>query len=196
MGMSAIRRRWNVADVRALASESRHWPRYELIGLELLVTPAPGSVHQIAVTELWSTLNAFLERQPLGIAMLSPADLELRPGTIVQPDLFVVPAGTRMAGKLLAWSDSKRLTLAVEVLSPTSARTDRVEKRDFYMDSAVDEYWIVDLEARVIERWTPGDTSPVIVRDTLEWDIGDTRCTIDVADFFRRVILKASLTPR
>jgi Uma2 family endonuclease len=196
MGMSAIRRRWNVADVRALASESRHWPRYELIGRELLVTPAPGSVHQIAVTEFWSTLNAFLERRPLGIVMLSPADLELRPGTIVQPDLFVVPADTGMAGQLLAWSDIKRLTLAVEVLSPSSARTDRVEKRDFYMDSAVDEYWIVDLEARVIERWTPGDTSPVIVRDTLVWDLGDARCTIDVADFFRRVILKASLTPR
>ena len=38
MVMPAIRRRWSVADVRALTDESRPWPRYELIDGELLVT--------------------------------------------------------------------------------------------------------------------------------------------------------------
>jgi len=33
--------------------------------------------------------------------------------------------------------------------------TDRVAKRDLYLESGVDEYWIVDLDAKLVERWTP-----------------------------------------
>lgn len=33
-------------------------------------------------------------------------------------------------------------------------RIDRVVKRDFYLDNGVSEYWIVDADARVIERVT------------------------------------------
>lgn len=51
MGMPAIHRHWTTADVRALMDESRHWPRYELVGGQLLVTPAPGMIHQVAVLE-------------------------------------------------------------------------------------------------------------------------------------------------
>jgi len=41
------------------------------------------------------------------------------------------------------------------VLSPTTARSDRVNKRALYRDERVDEYWIVDLDSRTIERSTP-----------------------------------------
>jgi Uma2 family endonuclease len=41
-------------------------------------------------------------------------------------------------------SGSPRL-LAVEVISPSSGRTDRVVKRDYYMNAGVPEYWVVDL---------------------------------------------------
>jgi hypothetical protein len=50
--MPAMRHRWTAADVRALISESpTHRPRYELIDRELIVTPAPAPIHQIAVAE-------------------------------------------------------------------------------------------------------------------------------------------------
>jgi Uma2 family endonuclease len=33
----------------------------------------------------------------------------------------------------------------------------------------VPEYWIVDLDARLVERWRPDDTRPEILTETLEW---------------------------
>jgi Uma2 family endonuclease len=167
--MPAIRRRWTTTEVRALMDESRAWPRYELLSEELLVTPAPGGSHQIAVLEIAMLLEDYLRHEPIGVVVTSPADLELLPGTITQPDVFVIPSDTRIAGDTLQWSDVRHLLLAVEVLSPSSVRIDRVEKRDFYMQAGVDEYWVVDLDANVVERWTPARETPEILRQQLEW---------------------------
>jgi Uma2 family endonuclease len=60
--MPAIHRHWTTTDVRALMDESRAWPRYELIAGGLLVTPAPGTPHQFAVTELLILLAAYVDR--------------------------------------------------------------------------------------------------------------------------------------
>ena len=197
MAMPAIRRRWTVADVRALAREDRAWPRYELIADELLVTPAPGSPHQIATTELWSLLDAYLEHEPVGLAVTSPSDLELRPGTITQPDVFVIPVETRTAGEALEWSDVKALLLAVEVLSASSLRTDRVKKRDFYLENGVEEYWIVDLDARVVERWRPDQETPELLRESLSWSPrARPPAVIDLLAYFERVDTKRRMLPR
>lgn len=89
-------------------------------------------------------------------------------GALVQPDLFVyrIPANgvVKRAGSVI-----RALRLAVEVLSPTTARYDRGLKRQFYLRSPTDEYWIVDLEARVVERWTNGDERPEVLTETLTW---------------------------
>ena len=56
-----------------------------------------------------------------------------------------------------------------EVLSPSTAKRDRGIKREFYQRVRVPEYWIVDLDARLIERWTPTDERPEILRGRLKW---------------------------
>ena len=197
MAMPALRRHWTTADVRALTREDRPWPRYELIDGELLVTPAPRSPHQQAAFELCVILDAYVTREGLGLAMLSPSDLELRPGTITQPDVFVIPAETTIAEDIIQWPDVKSLHLAIEVLSPSSLRTDRVTKRDFYLDAGVEEYWIVDMEARVIERWTPRQETPHLLRDRLEWaPRGRQPLIIDLPVFFSRVDEKLRAFPR
>ena len=38
-----------------------------------------------------------------------------------------------------------------EVLSPSTATRDRVEKRDLYAQHGIAHYWIVDVEARTLE---------------------------------------------
>jgi len=186
--MPAIRRRWTAADVRALTSEERAWPRYELIAGELVVIPAPRPAHQVAVAEIFRILSDYLEGEPVGVAFISPADLELVPETITQPDVFVVPADTRANGEHFEWPDVKRLLLAVEILSANSARTDRVVKRDFYCDAGVPDYWIVDLDARVVERWTPNRETPEIHRDRIVWSPGGgSPLVVDLPALFARL---------
>jgi Uma2 family endonuclease len=192
MAMPAIRRRWTTTEVRALnAAEPRHWPRYELIDGELLVTPAPSGPHQTAVDEIVFVLATYVRRDDQARTLTSPADLELQSGTITQPDAFVIPLGADPGEGApgWTWADLKRLYLAVEVISPSSIRTDRIVKRDLYMSSDVAEYWIVDLDARMIERWTPTRETPDVRRDTLEWlPPGATSpLTIDVPALFERI---------
>ena len=192
-----VTRRWTTADVRALTREDRAWPRYELIDDELLVTPAPRGPHQLVVAELVGLLYAYLEGAPAGFVLLSPSDLELRPGTITQPDVFVVPFGSEPNFGTSDWSDIKSLLLAIELLSPSSLRTDRVVKRDFYLANGVAEYWIVDLDARVIERWKPVQETPELHWLSIEWRPRDHEpFTIDLAAFFDRIEAKWSRRAR
>lgn len=188
--MPAIRRRWTTAEVRNLMDESRKWPRYELISGELIVTPAPGGAHQVAVIEIVRLLLPYLERQEIGIALTSPADLELQPETITQPDVFVMPRNPEPeADARPTLKDATSLLLAVEIISPSSIRTDRVDKRDFYMEAGVAEYWIVDLDAQIVERWFPTRQTPEVLRTSLEWlpPGAATPLTIDLTDLFDRI---------
>ena len=169
MGMPAIRRRWTPEDVRQLNVDTPSWPRYELIGGELLVTPSPGSPHQLAAGELYLALAPFVEAAEIGLTFFAPSDVVLREGTITQPDLYVIAAGPAAYEKRLVSPDAPTLLLVVEVISPSSVRIDRVVKRDFYMESGVAEYWVVDLDGRMIERWTPDRDTPVVERATLVW---------------------------
>jgi Uma2 family endonuclease len=78
----------------------------------------------------------------------------------------------------------------VEVASPSTARYDRGLKRRFYQRAGVPEYWIVDLDARIVERWRPGDARPEVLDGVLSWQPGPEApaLTIDLAAFFARVM--------
>jgi Uma2 family endonuclease len=170
MGMPAIQRHWTADQVAELQQESRHWPRYELIDGELIVTPAPDVEHQVAVKAFLLILDAYVDMHGLGTALTSPADIRLLPESVLQPDVFVVPPPTGPRGERKPqWSDVKSLVLAVEIISPSSVRTDRIQKREQYMKAGVPDYWIVDLDGRVVEQWSPQRPTPSISRETLEW---------------------------
>lgn len=187
MGMPArTSHHWAAADVRALIDESRAWPRYELLHGELLVTPAPEPRHQLIVGELFVLVHQYVQQERLGVALMSPADIELRPESIMQPDVFVVPNECIPADPPMRWSHVDRLLLAAEVLSPSTTRQDRIDKRDHYLAHGVDTYWIVDPDARVFERWTPAQERPDIVRDRLTWHPSGASLAfeLDVREFF------------
>lgn len=197
MVMPAITRRyWTARNVRALLDESRRWPRYELLDGELLVTPAPLVVHQEAAARLHVALHDYCEGERIGFVMESPADIELAPETIMQPDVFVFPAGLAELEKV-DWRSVRRLLLAVEVLSPSSLHQDRVLKREFYLDHGVEEYWIVDIDGRLFERWTPAAATPDIRRDVLAWQPAGAAhpFVLDVRSYFRSLRLLRGVQP-
>ena len=168
MGMATVSKHWTIDKVRALPDDRN---RYEIIDGELFVTPAPAVVHQRAVLQLALRLVPYLKAQGLGEPIIAPADVEIAPDTMVEPDIFVIPP---IAGALpRSWTDAERLLLVVEVLSPTSARADRVRKRALYARVRIPEYWIVDVDGRVVERWRP--------------DPGRAGLTIDLVEYFAEV---------
>ena len=75
------------------------------------------------------------------------------------------------------------------ILSPSTARADRHVKRRLYQRERVPEYWIVDVDARLIERWRPEDERPEILAEQLEWrpDPAHPPLTIDLPAYFRDV---------
>lgn len=193
MGMSAIRRHWTTEQVADLQQESRHWPRYELIDGELIVTPSPDVEHQVAVMELVLILHGYVDQHRLGTILTSPADIRLLSESILQPDIFVVPPATGPRGdRKPQWSDVKALVLAVEIISPSSVRTDRVQKRDLYMRGGVPDYWVVDLDGKVVEQWSPRRSTPVISVETLEWQPSGASepLTVDLVPLFQKITRK------
>lgn len=182
MGMPHAADRWTAEQVRALPDDGN---RYELIGGELVVTPAPGGGHQAALSALFERLAPFVRASVPGASLLwSPADLAFGEDEILQPDLFV--CRTRDGRRPRRWSDVISLLLVIEVISPRSARYDRTIKRVRYQRAGVPEYWIVDLDARLVDRWRPGDTRAEAVADTLIWqpDAVAGELTIDLPGLF------------
>lgn len=174
---------WTADMVRALPDDGN---RYEVVWGELLVTPAPRPWHQIVQGRLQFALQKHLEHHRSAYLLASPADISWGPDILVQPDLFVVPV---VELRTLEWDHIKGLLLAIEVLSPSTARYDRFTKRRLYQHVGIPQYWIVDPQDRTVEVWTPDVTTPIIERDRLVWTVpGDeTSLAIDLAELFRPV---------
>jgi Uma2 family endonuclease len=183
--MPMLKRHWTVEDLHDLPEDGN---RYEVIDGELFVTPAPSLRHQEAIAELHVILRDYLSLERVGHAFFAPVDVVFSSTRAVQPDVLVIPLiGGRRPER---FEDVGRLLLAIEVLSPSTARADRVAKRTLFRDEGVDEYWIVDLDARTIERSTPIDPRVEVLSERLEWlpEGAASPLGIDIVDYFARVL--------
>jgi Uma2 family endonuclease len=169
MFMAAIRKQhWTTEDVEVLVEKRAGYdPRYELVAGELLVTPAPSGRHQRIAFELAVLLREYVRRQNLGEVRLGPGEVELESETRFEPDIFVAPA---LNGRRAPASDPViRPILICEVLSPGSARHDRITKRRAFQRRCVPEYWVVDGNSEAIEVWRPGDERAMLIDGMLTW---------------------------
>ena len=157
-------RRWTADDVRALPEEPGK--RFECVDGELLVSPGPRLPHQSAQTLFTVALDHYCIGQRIGSVFNGPGEMELDPFTLVQPDVFVLPLvdGKRSQSQ----EETGHALLFVEILSPGTARFDRVIKRARYQRYGV-EYWIADLDARVVERWSAEVDRPEVIAGVLTW---------------------------
>lgn len=174
-------RRYTVDDVRHMPEDGN---RHEAIEGVLLVTPAPGLPHQDVLGALYRALWAYADRHELGRVYFAPTDVVLGPTTLVQPDLLFVRSEHR--GILAEREVTGAPDLVVEVVSRSSAATDRGRKRVLYQNVGVGEYWVVDRARRRVEVWRPGATAPEVAIATLRWqpDSGVLPLVIELEELF------------
>jgi len=183
MPVPIARSDWTVAEVNELPDDGN---RYEVLDGELLVSPAPTWLHQRAVRELVELLLPYVKTIGLEL-FFAPTAVTWGPRTELQPDVLAVP---RLEGRpAQRFVDVGVLSLAVEVLSPSTARQDRYKKRPEFQRRAVPEYWIVDPASRLVERWRPNDEEPEVLLDCLVWQPSAevAPLTINLSRYFRAI---------
>jgi Uma2 family endonuclease len=167
-------------DLRSFPEDGQ---RYELLEGVLLVTPAPGSAHQVVLGRLLVAVHSYLENAGRAYAV-SPGEIEIAPKTLLDPDLLVFPA-TYAPGT--AWRKISGWWLAAEVFSPSSRMYDRAYKRDAYLSLGVREVWLVDLDERAVFVSRRGEAERDVRHDReLRWTPEELRepLAIDLASLF------------
>lgn len=141
--------------------------RYETVYGELLVSPSPRPRHQIVGGRLFAAIFNYLAANPGPLVLYSPADLSFgRDDVLVQPDIFVLRPED---ASFTQWSAVGRLLLAIEILSPSTARQDRFTKRRLFQDVGADKYWVVDPEGCLVEVWSPEAPFPRVETERVSW---------------------------
>ncbi len=120
----------------------RTWPdgqRWELVkGEAFAMTPAPAPRHQRVLKRLCGLLDRYLAGKPCEV-LPSPIDVRLSNDDVVQPDLVVVCRPEQIKRTHIEGPP----TLAVEILSDSTALYDRTLKLRLYARSGVQEVWLV-----------------------------------------------------
>ncbi len=123
--------------------------RYEVHAGELSVTPTPSPRHQLCVANLFRVLDHHVRSNGLGVVLFAPLDVILSGTSVVQPDLVYL-ANDRM-GAISHRGIEGPPTVAIEILSPSTAGVDRLTKQELYASHSVPFVWLVDPDAQVVE---------------------------------------------
>jgi Uma2 family endonuclease len=110
--------------------------RYELDDGVLIVSPAPSSLHQLAVTRLATILSAAC---PSGLVVLAGVGVNITRFQHRVPDVAVVAADSFGT----VFQETPPL-LVVEVASPRTRLYDRNRKKDVYQSFGIGSYWIIE----------------------------------------------------
>ena len=129
--------------------------RYEILRGGLIMVPAPFTIHQRLLRNIEDILWNFVKEKKLGEVLVAPTDVVLSEDIVVQPDiLFISKEGLDIIKEAAIMGSPD---LIVEIISPSSASYDTVEKRDIYEEYGVKEYWLVFPQEKAIEVLTLED---------------------------------------
>ncbi|NKQ35668.1 MAG: Uma2 family endonuclease [Chloroflexi bacterium] len=155
---------WTYDDYLKLPDDGR---RYEIIEGELYVTNAPGLDHQFVVAELLRQMANYVVENQLGRVITAPFEVHLsetiRP---VQPDVLFIKK-ERWPGPGAKFFSGVP-DLIVEVLSPSTARRDRIIKFTAYEQAGVPEYWIANPRTHSVEVFTLSGAEYALVGEFIE----------------------------
>jgi len=123
--------------------------RYELFEGELIMTPSPMLLHQIASTNLIYKLKEHIIVHKSGVVIAAPFDVYFDDENVFQPDIIFISHQRRSI------VEEKRIKgapdLVVEILSPNTKDRDYGFKFKKYAEIGVKEYWIVDTDEKIIK---------------------------------------------
>src|SRR5258708_14880926 len=138
-------KRWTYEEYYKLDDDQR----YEIIDGNLLMAPAPDTSHQNWSRNLFRILDEYVRKHKLGEVFYAPLDVILDAGNVIEPDLVFV--STANAGLIQRRGVFGAPDLLIEIVSPSSVRRDRYDKKELYARFGVKEYWIGDPANRTLE---------------------------------------------
>lgn len=140
------RKKYTYEDYLQLPEDGK---RYELIHGELIMTPAPLTIHQKVSLKIVELLLDFLKEHKIGELLFALVDVVLSPENVVQPDILFV--GKERSQIITDKNIAGAPDLVIEILSPASGYYDLIDKKELYETFGVKEYWIVDPMKQWIE---------------------------------------------
>ena len=136
--------------------------RAELIDGEIYFKSSPSYLHQLVLVEVTFQLSSYIRAKRGACHVLAaPLDVQLDcdDDTIVQPDILVSCKKEQRE----EWGIYGAPDMVVEITSPSTRGLDIKKKLDKYREAGVREYWIIDLQKRVILTYFfEGDINPHI----------------------------------
>ena len=160
MRMATQVKQWTLEELHSLPDDGN---KYELVRGELFVTPPPNPDHESIIASLTHVLLPYVEANHLGMVYHARSVLRFH-GSEVEPDLMV----RERLRKDVDWNEQPIPILVVEVLSPSTRRRDREQKRSLYTDAGVAEYWLVDPERGTVTVVRSGEPERSAA-DVLNW---------------------------
>lgn len=145
MNTAAVEKRYTYKDYFLIDDEKR----YEVMKGELVMVPAPFTIHQRAEENLGFFISKYVREKNLGKVFYAPTDVVLAEDVVVQPDILFISKERLDIIKEAAVMGSP--DLVVEIVSPSSASYDTIDKRNIYEQYGVKEYWLVFPQEKVIE---------------------------------------------
>jgi Uma2 family endonuclease len=125
-------------DLEDLYATPEDGNRYEILDGALVMSPPPGSIHQIVAAELAALLREGARAEGLR-ALFAPLAWRIGSGQVPEPDLMVVTPDAIGPRAI-----ERPPLLVVEILSPSGRGRDLSEKRRIYAEGRAAWYWIVD----------------------------------------------------
>lgn len=141
--------------------------RYEVLSGELIKEPTPLVMHQRVSRELgFLLLVHFRQFHPLGEIFFAPLDLTLGDFTVVQPDILYISGEQRDIIKETRIDGAP--LLAVEIISESSRRKDRLRKRQIYQEAGIQHFWLVDPYEKTLECLTLRDGEYILAASGMD----------------------------
>jgi len=144
--------------------------RYEVLEGVLVKDPSPNVMHQRVSRRLIRVLEDYInEIDPEGEVFFAPLDVTFQEITVVQPDLFYI------SGEQKKLVEEARIdgppTLVVEIISPSTSRKDRIQKRNIYQKAGVQHYWLIHPEERTLECFALRDGVYSLIASGMDEDV-------------------------